>query len=340
MALVAQLRGLPRLRRLTVHTQVAFAAQFLDGPLGHVRRQRLPVPAILVLDLAEALAFDGAGQDHGRLAAGLAGVAQGAIDLGQVMAVDQHRVAAERLDARRVDVHMPAVLGFAPLTQAVHVHDRRQVGEPVLARLVEGFPNRALGELRVAAEHPHVVRQLVQVLARQRHPDPDRQALSQRAGGHVDPGQRRRRVALEAGAELAEAHQLVVADGADGLEHGVAERRGMALAVDQVVIVGLVRPRPVVLQVAADQDGNQVGRRHRRGRMARTGGRAAADRVDAQLLAEVAQEVEVFLGGGFCYCHLRLHFTPLRLGPAPALGRGGPGGRRPRGKRGGPPPEA
>src|SRR5207248_6731417 len=47
-----------------------------------------------------------------------------------------------------------------------------------------------------------------------------------------------RRVALEAGAELAEAHQLVVADGADGLEHGVAERRGMALAVDQVVIVG------------------------------------------------------------------------------------------------------
>ena len=39
------------------------------------------------------------------------------------------------------------------------------------------------------------------------------------------------------------------------------------------------------------QDGHEVGRRHRRGGVARAGGRAGADGVHAQLLAELAAEL-------------------------------------------------
>ena len=65
---------------------------------------------------------------------------------------------------------------------------------------------------------PHAVRQPVELLAGERDADRDRQALPERAGRDVDPGDLRRRVALEPRAELAERQQLLVRDRARGLE--------------------------------------------------------------------------------------------------------------------------
>ena len=55
--------------------------------------------------------------------------------------------------------------------------------------MVERLPDRAFGHLAVAEQHPDAVGQLVEVLAAERHADADGQALAERAGGHVDPGQ-------------------------------------------------------------------------------------------------------------------------------------------------------
>ena len=75
---------------------------------------------------------------------------------------------------------------------------RTEVREAVEGGFVQRLPDRALGELRVAAQHPDVVRELVQLLARQGDADGDGQALAEGAGRDVDPRDRRRRVALQA----------------------------------------------------------------------------------------------------------------------------------------------
>ncbi len=106
----------------------------------------------------------------------------------------------------------------------------------------------------------------------------------------------RGRVALEPRAELAERQQLLVGDRAGRLEHRVVQRRRVALGEDQVVVARIGRVLVVEPQVAVEQDGHQVGGRHRRGRVARAGGGAGADRVHAQLLAELAAEVGALAG--------------------------------------------
>ena len=209
------------------------------------------------------------------------------------MAVDHDRVAAECLDPPAVGVQAPAKLGLAALPEPVDVPDRGQVRQLVVTGFVERLPDRALSQLGVAAQHPHVVGQVVEVLSRQCHADADREALAKRARGDVDPGNDRGRVTLEARAELAEGHHLGVGDGAGGLEHRVAKRRRVAFGVDQVVVVRVFGLAPVVLQVAGQEDGDEIRGRHRGGRVAGAGRRAAADGVHPELLAELACELEI-----------------------------------------------
>ena len=68
--------------------------------------------------------------------------------------------------------------------------------------------------------------------------------------------------------ELAEGEQLLVGDRAGRLEHRVQQRRRVALGEDQVVVARVVRLVEVVAQVLGEQHGHQVGRGHRRGRVA------------------------------------------------------------------------
>ena len=271
-----------RLRARAAQHQVADAAELGDRPVGHVRREGPAVPAFLILDLGEPAALDRLGQDHRGLPAGdvALGRGQGAVDLGQVVTVDDHDAGTERRGAGGVGIEVPAELGRAALPEPVDVDDNDQVGQAVMGGLVQRLPDRALGQLAVAAQHPDPVRQPVQVLASQRDPHPVGQPLAERAGGHVHPGQDRGRVALKALPEPpVPGHQLLLGDDADGLERRVQQRRGVALGEDQVVVGGQPRVVPVVAQVPGDEHGEQIGRRHAGGRVPRACAGRRADRV-------------------------------------------------------------
>ena len=185
--------------------------------------------------------------------------------------------------------------GRAALAEPVDVDDRDQVVEAGVAGLLEGLPHRALGQLGVAAEHPDPEVGALEPLAGERDPDRDRQALAERAGGDVDPGDLRRRVALQARAELAEGEQLLVVDRAGHLVHAVEQRRGVALGEDEVVVGRVLGRGEVVAQVPREQHRHQVGGRHRGGRVAGAGGGGGADRVDAQLLGELVQLLAIIV---------------------------------------------
>ena len=176
---------------------------------------------------------------------------------------------------------------LAPLPEPVHVDDRDEVVELVVGRVLGGLPHRALGHLAVAADHPHPERQPVEPLARVGHADPDREALAERARRHVDPRQDRRRVALEARAELPVGAELLLREGARGAEQAVDERRGVALREDEAVVGRVVRLVEVVAEVSCEENRGEVGRGHRRRGMTGARLRAGAHGVDAQLLSQL-----------------------------------------------------
>ena len=258
------------------------------------------MPVLLVLHLGEAAALERAGQDDRRLVpAGLPGLGQGPVDRGEVVPVDDERPGPERGHAAAVDVGVPFMLGRAALAEPVDVDDRDQVGQLVVRGLVQGLPDRALGYLAVPAQDPDPVRQLVQVLAGQRHAHPVGQPLPQRAGGHVDPGQHRGRMPLQPRPEPpVPGHQLLIRDDPDRLEDRVQQGRGVSLGEDEVVVGRVTRVVPVVAEMPADQDSHQVGGGHARGRVPRPGRGARPDRVHAQLLGEFGGQGEIDVGGG------------------------------------------
>ena len=138
-------------------------------------------------------------------------------------------------------------------------------------------------------------------------------------------GSDRRRVALEPAAELAEGEQLLVRDRARRLVERVEQRRGVALREDQVVVRRVVGLVEVVAQVLREQHRHQVGRRHRRGRVARLRCGGGADRVDAQLLAQLAPALRpVHAGNVTVLCESRSPSTIAASSCASACSRRSP----------------
>ena len=197
---------------------------------------------------------------------------------------------------------------------------------------LDGLPDRPLGHLGVAHQHEDAPAGAVES-HRERHAEPDREPLAERAGGDVDPRQlgHRRRVTLDRGTEAAQREQLVVGDRADRLERGVERRRRVSLRHDE----SIVRRRPRILdvepQVARVQHGQQMRARQRRCRV--TGARLgrAADAVHADLRGHVVPELDAVV-----------HRLPLvgdvaKAYPAcDSVQRDGYEGRRARGTIGGP----
>ena len=103
-------------------------------------------------------------------------------------------------------------------------------------------------------------------------------------------------MALHAAAGLAEVEHLLVCDGAGGLEYRVEQRGGVALGEDEPVVGVVLWPVEAVPQVLRNEDGGEVGGGHRGGGVARSGGCAGANRVDAQLLPKLTPDVRVVHG--------------------------------------------
>src|SRR5581483_2950953 len=122
------LRGAHRRRRpaiglLRLERPRRLVAELGEGLLGLLGGERLPVPALLVLEERDALPLDRAGDDR-RGPARVAGARERVVDLGEIVSVDDERFPSERLDARGVRVGVPLELGGAALAEAVHVDDR------------------------------------------------------------------------------------------------------------------------------------------------------------------------------------------------------------------------
>ena len=274
-----------------VDVDVADAAQLGDRLFG--MRQRLAVQAVLVGDLSHSVALLGLGQDHVRASGVSDRLGVRGVDRRHVVTIDFDRVPTVGLGPLGVGVEVPAMHRLPGLAQTVHVDNRSQVVKAVEGGVLEGLPDGALRHLRVTAQHPDAVRQLVQPPAGKCHSHADGKTLPERARCNVHPGQDGRRMPLDAAAELAESEHLIVGDGTGRLVDRVQQRRCVPLAEDQVVVVRVARVPEVVVQVLGDQDGHQIGTRHRGRRMTRSGRRARADGVDAELLPELAPLVVV-----------------------------------------------
>ena len=293
---VGDLEGARLGRRSDLHPQRTDSAELGDRRLGV--GERLAVLVRLVLDRLDPGALLGAGEDHGGLL-GRQGMVIGFLDRGVIVAVDLVHVPAAGAGAGRERCGVPLVHGRAALAEPVDVDDRDQVPELGLAGVLEGLPHRALRQLRVPAEDPDPKVRRFEPGAGERDADRDRQALAERAGRDVDPGDLRGRVALHARAVLAEAEQLLVVDRAGRFVEGVEQRRSVALGEDEVVVRGVVGSREVVAEVIGEEHRHQVGSGHRGGRVPGAGRVAGADRVHAKLPSQLVQLLAIgFLLGG------------------------------------------
>jgi len=90
------------------------------------------VPAGLVLEEGDAFALHRASDDC-RRARGRARARERVVDLREIVTIDDDRVPAERLRARRVCVGIPLELGRPALTKAIDVEDRGDVLESLEA---------------------------------------------------------------------------------------------------------------------------------------------------------------------------------------------------------------
>lgn len=252
------MQGAGRGRLVDPDVQVARSAEFGDGRVGV--RERLAVQSLAVLDIGDALALEGAGEDDGGLPGGGAGLPVGTVHGVHIVSVDLDGVPAEGLEAAGVGVQVVAVPGRAALAQPVHVHDGRQVVQILVRRVLGRLPHGALGEFAVPAQHPHPVAGAVQPLPGERDADADRQSLSERAARGLHPRHPARGgVPFETAADPAEGEQLAVLDGADGLVGRVQQRRGVPLGQDEPVVARVGGPLEVVAQMPREENGHQIG---------------------------------------------------------------------------------
>ncbi len=287
--------GLLVLGRRHVDADRAAATQLRDGGLGV--RHRFAVRALGVLHGPHTLALAGAREHRGGSVA-LRGLGVGGVDLVHVVAVDLDGVPAERGDPAGVGGGVPAVPGGPALAEAVHVHDRRQVAQPLVPRELERLPHRALGQFAVTAQHPDPEVPAVEPQARQRDPGADAEALPERSRRDVHPRQRGRRVALQPApggpipAQLLRRHRT----GRD--VHRVQQRCGVPLREEEVVVGGVLGGLEVVTQVPGQQHGHQIRRRQRRRGVAGPGVVRRPHRVHAELPAQRRKHVVIHRGDG------------------------------------------
>jgi hypothetical protein len=139
------------LRLMNLYRDRAFSAEFGDRLLDLLIVERFAVPVLFVLDERDTAALHRLRNDKGGLLARLERFGVRPVDLIQIMPVDRDDMAAECACTCGIRFGIPAQLGLAALAKTVHIQDRDQVVELVVARLVKPLPDRALCQFAVAA---------------------------------------------------------------------------------------------------------------------------------------------------------------------------------------------
>ena len=255
----------------------------------------LPCQPSLFSTAFDALALDRARDDHRRPARRARAPRRRRASIASTSWPSISIACQPNASARpRVGVEVPAVHRLAALAEPVDVEDRDR---GCRARRSAACSNASQIEPSAISlspqQHPDAVRAAGRAACRRApSPTPIGRPWPSEPVATSTHGMRRRRVALEPAAELAEGQQLLVGDRARGLEHRVEQRRGVALGEDQVVVarvVGLRRSRSAGTSRAAPPSGRR--RTSTRSDGPDFGDGRAAHRVDAQLLAELAPEL-------------------------------------------------
>ena len=113
------------------------------------------MPALEPGHALDAVALLRARDDRRRRLATRARAPQRRHDLVQIVTVERDGAPAECREAPLVGFHVVAEHRGAGLAEAVDVHDRDEVGQPLVARHLRRFPDRALRRLAVAQQHEH-----------------------------------------------------------------------------------------------------------------------------------------------------------------------------------------
>ena len=282
-------------RRRRRNAEVVPAAELIDRRLELIARHRLAVPAFPVGEEGDPVPFLRPSDDEGRAVVGDR-VAVRAIDLLDIVPVDRRSVPTEGLGSVAEHVRVPSMHRRTTLPEAVEVEDRGDVACPVERDRLHRFPHRAFRHLGVTQQDPDPSVAPVEP-HREGHPEPDREALAERAGRHVHPGQLgdRRRMALQRRSLSAERQKLVVAERADPLQGRVEPRRRVALRQDEPVVQRVRGILDVEAEMVGEQDGQQVRAGHRRGRVTGTGGRRRAQAIDGDLCGEPVPELSAIV---------------------------------------------
>ena len=261
---------------------------------GLLRAERRAVAVGGVLLGRGAAADHGVGDDDHRLALHLRRAAVGGADGVVVVAVGLEHLPAVAREAL-LDVVGEGERGGTLDGDAVGVVDEHQVVElhrpGPAARLVAD----ALLEVAVATEDPGLVGDM-RLLRGEREADAHRDALAERAGGHLHAGQKAAlRVPRAARAPLAEGLELVHRETAHAgeVEKRVDERARMPAGEDEAVAPGPERVLGVYVEELEPQDEREVRHSHRGAGVAGVG---LVDHVRAEAADGSRSEIKLVVG--------------------------------------------
>ena len=252
---------------------VGVEAQGLLGQAHLVHAQRGAVAGGGAGLVGRTLADDGVADHERGLFGGLFGLAQGLLDVLEVVAVAGEDAPTVALEAA-LGVIDHRDVGGALDGDAVGIVKENQLAQTQCAGHRAGLVRDALFQVAVAAGDPRAVidkRAALGVEARgeyplgQRHAHARGDALPQGAGGRLHAGRHAALgVAGRPRAQLAELLEVVQGKVEAGqVERRVEQARGVPAGEDEAVAVGPVGFRAADVQVVQPQHGHHIGQAHR-----------------------------------------------------------------------------